>query len=59
MGLYTSEEIIMNTAGKRWTVGPGKFQRSSRKTVTVHLMKFITYGVDHKINHFACERDFS
>ena len=25
MGLYTSEEIIMNTSGKRWTVGPGWF----------------------------------
>ena len=26
MGLYTSEEIIGNMTGKRWTVGPGKFQ---------------------------------
>ena len=26
MGLYTSEEIIGNMTGKRWTVGPGKFE---------------------------------
>ena len=41
MGLYTSEEIIMNTSGKRWTVGPGWFSRLTR--LIVHESRIMTH----------------